>query len=417
MAKYQISPAPAWLSALLALLMLAILVPAAQALPSIAEGSLASITVSASGNDGNYRSIQEAIDAAAPGSRIDVGSGIYFENLIVDRRVSLFGSGSTVIDGQQKGSAVTITADGVLVEGFAIRNSSLSTAALREPGGIRLQSNDNTIRNNTITDNWNGIVLISSHENIICNNSLAGGQEAIDLRSSHNNTICHNRIVNAEDGILLEDSRYNSMSSNTILDCSDDGLICINGSHNIIEGNKALRSGWHGLELFFSDNNTMINNEARGCKVCNIFIVGSDTNRISENLANSCEMCGIWCMRSRHNLISGNAASRNNYSGIRLDESEGNTVAFNEACSNQVAGIEALSSNGNSFYGNNLSANLLYPAYDDGENRWGDPERPNRYSDFDEPSEGCFAKHQSGICDQIYLIEGSKNTDSYPGAK
>ena len=80
MAKYQISSAPAWLSALQALLMLAILVPAAQALPSIAEGSLAFITVSASGNDGNYRSIQEAIDAAAPGSRIEVSTGEYLSS-------------------------------------------------------------------------------------------------------------------------------------------------------------------------------------------------------------------------------------------------------------------------------------------------------------------------------------------------
>lgn len=135
---------------------------------------------------------------------------------------------------------------------------------------------------------------------------------------------------------------------------------------------------------------------------------------IKGNLAACCELCGIWSMRSHHNRISGNVAAQNNFSGIRLDSSDDNVVSCNAAFNNRVAGIEALKSQNNSFYGNNLTGNLLYSAHDEGENRWGDPDRPNRYSDFDQPAEGCFAKSRPGICGQRYPIQGGENSDRYP---
>lgn len=181
-------------------------------------------------------SIQEAIDIARPGDRIEVTGGTYFENVVVSKRVSLIGIGRPVIDAGQKGSAITITADGggVLVEGFAIRNSSLSSIDLYEPAGIRLQSDGNTIRGNIISGNWDDIVLFSSHNNTISNNTLAGSQEGLDLISSHDNAIFDNSISNAEDGIFMDSSNRNAIKYNIMQNCSDDGLICVNGSYNTI---------------------------------------------------------------------------------------------------------------------------------------------------------------------------------------
>jgi nitrous oxidase accessory protein NosD len=52
--------------------------------------------------------IQEAIDCAMPGDRIEVASGTYFENPVISTKISLVGIGNPVIDAGKKGSALTI---------------------------------------------------------------------------------------------------------------------------------------------------------------------------------------------------------------------------------------------------------------------------------------------------------------------
>lgn len=361
--------------------------------------------------------IQVAIDAASPGDRIEVGNGTYFENLIVSKKISLIGIDNPVIDAGRKGSAITIFADGVVIEGFTLINSSFNRYPQKD-GGIRIMSNGNIIHNNIITDNRDDLVLFHSCENIISNNILANALEGIDMIQSHHNTIFQNFIVNNEDGMFVDNSSNNLISSNQVLNCSDDGIICINGSRsNIVEGNWANGNKWHGLELFFSDNNTIINNYASGNGVNNIFIFLSKYITISGNEANHGDQCGINVVRSKNNLISKNNVSQNKVTGISLDRTDSNTVIFNEVSRNGMVGIGAFFSYNNSIYGNNLSQNSKYPAYDDGENHWGSLDNANRYSDFDERGEGCFDKDNSGICDESYLIQGSVNVDRYPMAR
>ena len=360
--------------------------------------------------------IQAAIDAASPGDRIEVGNGTYFENLIVSKKISLIGVDNPVIDAGRKGSAITIFADGVVIEGFTLMNSSFNSYPQKD-GGIKIMSNDNIICNNIVTDNWDDLVLFHSCGNIISNNFLANAQEGIDMIQSHKNTIFQNFIVNNEDGMFVDNSSNNLISSNKVLNCRDDGIICINGSRsNIVEGNWVNGNKLHGLEFFFSDNNTVINNYANCNGINNIFIFGSKYSTISGNEANHGDQCGINVVRSKNNLISKNDISQNKLTGIFLDRTEGNTIIFNKVSRNGMVGIGAFSSYNNSIYGNNLSQNSKYSAYDDGENHWGSPDNANRYSDFDERSEGCFDKDNSGICDECYLIQGSVNVDRYPMA-
>ena len=70
----------------------------------------------------DYPTIQEAINNAADGDTIFVRSGTYYENVVVDKAVSLTGENveGTVIDGGGSGSVVMIAANGVNVSGFTI---------------------------------------------------------------------------------------------------------------------------------------------------------------------------------------------------------------------------------------------------------------------------------------------------------
>ena len=100
------------------------------------------------GELGNYSNIQDAIDNASAGDIVFVCNGSYYENVVINKAISLTGEDrdNTVIDGSGLGSVVSIFSDLVNISGFTIENGAV---------GIYLDSysNDNSISGNYITDN------------------------------------------------------------------------------------------------------------------------------------------------------------------------------------------------------------------------------------------------------------------------
>ncbi|MCD6473882.1 MAG: right-handed parallel beta-helix repeat-containing protein [Thermoplasmata archaeon] len=112
--------------------------------------------------EGNYSSIQAAINAAPPGYTIFVYPGVYKENLYINKSISLIGENreTTIIDGCHKGFVVRINASNVTIKNFTIRNSGYSYAS------IYITSNGNCIVGNKI-EFGNGISLYKSNNNVI----------------------------------------------------------------------------------------------------------------------------------------------------------------------------------------------------------------------------------------------------------
>ena len=138
----------------------------------LAGAEAATITVGTSGAD--HATIQGAIDAASPGDVVEVEAGTYSENLVVRTTITLRAAGDgtrrPIVDGRGRGSALTILADGVEVEGLILENGGFGWS------GIEVRSKDNLIRKNLVTDNrWYGIYLDGStgtaiEENVVWNN-------------------------------------------------------------------------------------------------------------------------------------------------------------------------------------------------------------------------------------------------------
>jgi len=105
----------------------------------------------------HFNIIQEAVDFAIDGEMIWVYSGEYHENIVMDKQLKLYGNGSneTVIDGDEKGTALSINADGCSIDGFTLTNAG----PLSGNHGLDIHTDSNEVYNCTISKGHNGVVI------------------------------------------------------------------------------------------------------------------------------------------------------------------------------------------------------------------------------------------------------------------
>jgi len=160
-----------------------------------------------------------------------------------------------------------IESNGINIHGNAISDNTNSGICLIGPsnnntlsentitnntlGGIILSgSSDNTISGNTISDNvWGGIILSGSSDNTISENSITGNVDAILLWDSSNNAITDNTITdNTNSGIWLTDSSNNNTISKNSITGNVDAILLEDSSNNTISRNS-ITGNWRGIFL------------------------------------------------------------------------------------------------------------------------------------------------------------------------
>ena len=265
-------------------------------------------------------SIQKVIEKAASGDIIEVKEGIYRENLEVNKKLTLRGIDDPQLQAVSEGSTINVSADGCLIEGFEVSNSSGWLQA-----GIRVTSDNNIIRKNVVKDNEIGIFLNESNGNVLTNLDARTGGTGILLMRSSNNTIkdsfasCNGKYSSSDiAGIWLLGSCNNNLISGNDLFMSGpikSGILLTESSGNWIIGNNATGSGWisgFGIGLLESHHNEIKNNtvQSNGVFGQGIRLMSSRGNTISDNEA-SCYgpmAQSIAILQSSYNTISGNRA-------------------------------------------------------------------------------------------------------------
>ncbi|MCQ8902684.1 MAG: right-handed parallel beta-helix repeat-containing protein [Methanothrix sp.] len=165
-----------------------------------------------------YSRIQDAINASTEGDTIEVSPGTYRENIFVDKKLTIHGIGMPVIDAGRLGDGITISADGVTIEGLSVINAR---GGFLGYSGMMVYSSSNVIRNNSIKLCDKGIELYDSGSNLIEANIIEENDDnGIYLLSGCNeNTIRGNRISrNGGDGIHVYESNRNLIFNNLITD-------------------------------------------------------------------------------------------------------------------------------------------------------------------------------------------------------
>ncbi len=236
-------------------------------LVSVAALGFAAREVSAAATEGP--SLQERIAAAAPGDAVIVDGGVFREQVVIDKPLSLIGRNWPVIDGDGQGDVVTIAADDVTITGFVIRGTSHSMSL--EPAAVKADGVDRlTVRNNRIFDAHFGIHLTGSVGSTIENNVLDTGANVPIERRGHGvylwrvtESVVHGNVIrHAADGIHLEFSEDNGIGANHVTD-SRYALHFMYSHHNRIVGNR-FENNLAGAVVMFSHDVLLKDNELSG---------------------------------------------------------------------------------------------------------------------------------------------------------
>ena len=125
-------------------------------LTTLAAGAADTIVVSP---NGLTRSVAAAVARAHRGDVIQVRAAVYREPMIVvDKRLTLLGDGSPVLDGDGAHQIMSVTADDVTIRGFVFRNVGASNAEDRAALKVT-KARGCTIADNRVERGFFGIYL------------------------------------------------------------------------------------------------------------------------------------------------------------------------------------------------------------------------------------------------------------------
>lgn len=188
--------------------------------------------------NGDFLTIQSAINNSKTYDTIYIHNGVYYENILIDRSITLKGedTSKTVIDGSQKQSVIDISSNDVSIMGLTIRNSGRGTDA--------------------------GIKVNSSHQVNITDCNIYNNYYGIWLYHSNDNTVSHCDISNNYYGILIHSlSTSNTVTSCQINDNNHIGIsICCSSTSNTIHNCDFTSNKKYGIDVSVRDNTIYLNN-------------------------------------------------------------------------------------------------------------------------------------------------------------
>jgi len=353
-----------------------------------------------------YLTIQSAIDASETlnGHTLWVDSGIYREHVNIHKSLALIGENqtTTIIDGENIGTVLSVNADNVSVVRFTICNSGLNFPPYGNDCGVFLnRSTGSNISNTLATNNRIGIYLFFSKSNFIENNVVYSNHEnGIWLWYSGNNVLTENKISNNSynfgvfggslsdfDNVIGVSNTVDGKPIQYIIGIQNEifenqtntGVLYLINCINVTVRNLNLTKNRHGV-FCFNITDSRIENVTALENNYGIYLQDSTGNVIDNNRC-SRNWVGICLQDSDHNVVENNTAG-NGEKGISLYEAHNNNLRGNNVV-NSLYGVRLYSSHSNEVFHNNLIENTeqvsLISSY---QNAWDNGFEGNFWSNY-----------------------------------
>ena len=216
-----------------------------------------------------FQFIQNGIEWANNGDIVYVKSGLYEENIRINKQIEIIGEekNSTIISSINKSEYLIIdSVVNIIIENITFScennerldiikminciNCTISKIKIisnkLQRSAIIINGSNNIIKNVTINGRFifSGIELYYTDNNIVSNNIIESTGGAILIHRSNNNLISSNIIRNNTNGIYIEEGNSNYITKN-ILEKNNRGLYSSYSIKNIIEKNNFLENDEH----------------------------------------------------------------------------------------------------------------------------------------------------------------------------
>lgn len=332
-------------------------------------------TVGGAGAD--FPFIAPAIAAAADGDVIEVHGGVYREDLVIDRRLTLVGINHPRIIGTGIGTVIAIVAARTDISGFVIEESGTGASNAMD-AGIQVTSDGNRITDNVLRRVFYGIVVSNARHNEISDNEIHGLRElpfgqrgdGIYLYRAPENFVARNRVSGERDAIYFQYAPRGRAYNNVATDSR------------------------YALHDMFSDDTVITGNEfsasAVGANIMNSRRIRFERNRIRGN--RGVPGIGLTLKDCDDSIVRQNTIAEN-ARGLLLDGSSHNQFVDNGFRGNDTAATLFSSAEQNAFTGNRFAGNwsdVVLSGRDAG-TRWSVDGRGNawsRYRGFDFDGDG-----------------------------
>ena len=251
-----------------------------------------------------YNGISQALQFAKDGDTLFVHQGVYIDNVIINKKVTLLGEDTdttTILNENNVDDCISIYANDVSIQGFTITSESETTSI--EIVGIRILENNVIVENNVIMNHYNGIEFRYAEDIEIYRN---------DIFFNHNDGI-------STFNCYLFWVEYNDIRSN-----GRYGISIGQSVEGFVEANYFQNQGRSGVEISESQSihinqNIISNNFMNGIR----FTGSSESNEVKRNTISYNGDFGIQFRRSSFNDIEENNIIEN-----------GDAEAFFDNCNN-----------------------------------------------------------------------------------
>jgi len=288
------------------------------------------------GEGADFPLLAPAIAAASTGDVIRVRGGVYREDLVLNKRLSIRGEGQPLLFGTGIGSVVTITENGCELTGFVIEGSGTGQSNEMD-AAVQIRSDDNRVARNRMRRVFYGVVVVNGTRNEIVDNDIRGFDDlpfgrrgdGIFVFRAPGNLIARNHVAGERDGIYFQYASQGRAIDNVVSDSryalhdmfSDDAVIAgntftssvvganiMNSRRIRIERNRISRNRGVpgiGLTLKDCDDSTVAGNQivenARG-----LLLEGSSRNRFTANAFRVNDTAVTLFASAEQNVFGGN---------------------------------------------------------------------------------------------------------------
>jgi hypothetical protein len=197
-----------------------------------------------------YQYISDGILHATDGDMVYVFNGLYFETVVINKSIYIRGQQqeNTIIDGQNNGSVVTVTCDGVSIRRFTIRNSG----GYHGDAGITIAANSTTITECTFFLARAGIFAQNTSETSITASRFHTNGFGVSFSSSAFVTIDHCLFYHNGIGAYFYETSLITITT-SYTDTNGIGFLCERSSNIYISKSAACDNNDNEGGMFFVD--------------------------------------------------------------------------------------------------------------------------------------------------------------------